>query len=142
MNASETILVVDPDPAVLHDVSLILEPHGYRLLTARHGREAIRKFETSKIPVNLLLTAVMMPGLSGFDVAGSLTQWNGRLGVIFMSEYNRETLFAEKADDGRYFVRKPITGEALLQKVRDALVERRRPAVSAASPATASALTA
>lgn len=138
MSLSETILVVDPDPVVLHDLALLLEPHGYRLLTAQHGAQAIRKYETSKTPVSLLVTAVMMPGLSGFDLAGSLTQWNRGLGVIFMSDHDREALFAEKLREGRYFVRKPFTGPMLLQKVRDALVERKRPA-SAASPTAVAA---
>src|ERR1700738_3860630 len=95
MNTADTILVVDPDPAALREVSRVLAPCGYNMLTARHGTEAIRVYECCKTPVSLVLTAVMMPGLSGFDLAENLKQWNRRLTVVFMSEHNREMLFGE-----------------------------------------------
>ncbi|MCU1258016.1 MAG: putative Hybrid sensor histidine kinase [Bryobacterales bacterium] len=126
MNTAETILVVDPDPAALREVSLVLAPCGYTLLTARHGTEAIRVYEGCKTPVSLLLTAVMMPGLSGFDLAENLKQWNRRLAVVFMSEHNRETLFGENARGVSHFLRKPFTEQTLLQKVRGALAEKPR----------------
>lgn len=141
MSASESILVVDSDAKVLHDVSLILESHGYTVLTARHGVAAIRAFESSKLPVSLLLTAVMMPGLSGFDVAGSLVQWNRSLEVIFMSDHDRQVLFAEESAGTKHFLRKPINEQTLLLKVRGVLGERRAPVI-AASRSIASALTA
>lgn len=138
MSASETVLVVDSDPVVLRDVSLILAPRGYNVLTARHGTEAIRAYERSRFPVHVVITAIMMPGISGFELAQSLTQWNRKIGIIFMSEYNREILFAENARGASHFLRKPLNEEALLQKVRDALGTNRRPASSVALPSSVS----
>jgi CheY-like chemotaxis protein len=127
MTTSELILVVDPDPAILRDVASMLTPNGYTVLVARHGTEAIRVCERCKSPIDLLMTSVMMPGLSGFDVAESLTQWNRNLGVVFMSEDNREILFAENARSSSSFLRKPFTEQSLLEKVRGALTGRSQP---------------
>ncbi len=139
MSDSETVLVVDSDSATLRDISLILSARGYELLTACNGSEAIRRYECSRSPVHLVLTAVMMPGLSGFELAESLKQWNRRLPVVFMSEHNREILFAENAHPPACFLRKPFDEPSLLQKVRDAMSERRMPAATAALPAIPSA---
>ncbi len=133
MNVFETVLVVDSDPAVLRDVSFYLSPRGYNVLTAGSGMEAIRKYEQSRFPVHLVLTAVMMPGMSGFDLAHSLTQWNRKAVLIYMSECNREMLFAENARGASLFLRKPFSEEALLEKVREALNVTRRPVMSIAS---------
>ena len=132
MSAFETVLVVDPDPSVLRDVTLILAAKGYNLLTAKTGTEAIRVFERSRFPIHLVLTAIMMPGIDGFELAQSLNQWNRKAAIVFMSEYNREMLFAENARSDSYFLRKPFTDDTLLQKVRDALGTSRRPATSVA----------
>ena len=83
-----TILAVDDDRTVLRLLDSVLSTAGYRVLTADGGRSAIQVFETNGGPVNLLLTDVMMPDLTGPVVAERLLSLQPDLAVLFISGFH------------------------------------------------------
>jgi len=132
----ETILVVE-DEAVLRElVREILEVHGYRVLDAASGREALQVWEKHRKNVNLLLTDMSMPdGMSGQDLALKLQDENPRLPVIFSSGYSQENLECkEPAGSGQSFLSKPYQPVELVQAVRAALDNATCRETSMASP--------
>jgi two-component system, chemotaxis family, chemotaxis protein CheY len=81
------VLVVDDDPDILEATTLLLESEGYRVETARDGREALDKLAGGATPAVILLD-LMMPGMNGFDFYGRLRQLPGpqaNLPVIVVS---------------------------------------------------------
>ncbi|MHB8417305.1 MAG: response regulator [Myxococcales bacterium] len=82
-----TVLVVDDDPDILEATTLLLESEGYRVETAREGREALDKLAAGVSP-SVILLDLMMPGMNGYDFYGRLRQLPGapgRLPVIVIS---------------------------------------------------------
>jgi CheY-like chemotaxis protein len=119
----ETILVVEDETVLRELVREILEVHGYRVLDAASGREALQAWEKHGKSVDLLLTDMVMPdGMSGHDVAAKLQEDNPRLPVIFSSGYSQESLErGEPAGQGQTFLSKPYLPADLAQAVRAAL---------------------
>ena len=122
-----TILAVDDDRAVLNLIDQVLNTAGYRVLAAGGGWEAIRAYETSGQPVELLLTDVIMPDLTGPVLAERLRSQNPDLRVLFISGFHDADLVQRFVTlKGFRLLPKPFTVEALLRVVREALdpVER------------------
>ena len=116
---NETILVVDDEASLRELVFDALEPLGYRVLTASCGEEGIQMFCTSTENIDLLLTDMVMPGMNGRDLAGSLRLRNPSIGVLFMSGYADNLLSANERDsDTGSFIQKPLTLRRLATKVR------------------------
>jgi DNA-binding NtrC family response regulator len=117
-----TILAVDDDAAVLGLVQAVLQTAGYGVLLADGGRSAIQVFESSTCPVNLLLTDVIMPDLTGPVVAERLRTKQPNLEVLFMSGYHDAEL-VQRFVTGKGFnlLPKPFTVESLLRSVQDVL---------------------
>jgi two-component system, cell cycle sensor histidine kinase and response regulator CckA len=117
---TETILVVEDNIAVGEVVCLQLEQRGYRVYYASDAAEAARIYETTGI--DLLLTDIVMPGLSGPMLAKQLKAKRPDLAVIFMSGYTDDTVVRHSvAESGVPFLQKPFTGEELAMKVRRVL---------------------
>jgi len=112
----ETILVVDDDEGILSLVERILEDAGYRVLRARTGSVALVLARQHGEGIDLLLTDVVLRGMSGKDLAGLMGELRPGTRVLLMSGYPD----ADVAD-GALFLAKPFTEEALLLNVRDAL---------------------
>jgi DNA-binding NtrC family response regulator len=122
-----TILAVDDDRAVLNLIDQVLNTAGYRVLVAGGGWEAIRAYETSGQSVELLLTDVIMPDLTGPVLAERLRSQNPDLRVLFISGFHDADLVQRFVTlKGFRLLPKPFTIEALLRVVREALdpVER------------------
>ena len=117
----ETILLVEDNVAVRQAANRILTECGYEVLEARSGPEALELSRRHKKPIHLLLADVVMPGVSGREVAHQLCLERPELKVLYMSGYEPE--FAEAGDsrDPVVFFRKPFTGAALLDKLREVL---------------------
>ena len=92
------------------------------MLAARAGDEAVRFAAEQRRPISLLLTDVVMPGLSGKDVAEHLTRSDPRLRVLFMSGYT-DNIIAQHGvlTPGTAFISKPFTPDALASAVRSAI---------------------
>jgi CheY-like chemotaxis protein len=101
----------------------ILEDAGYAVLAAGSCAEALHLCRESGDELDLLLTDVRMPGMTGLDLAERITALRPQLPVLFMSGYSPGALPKRSVGQGgdRRFVQKPFTREALLREVRAAL---------------------
>ena len=123
----EVILLVEDDEGVRSVARRLLRDHGYTVLDAPRGDEALAVEAQYSGPIDLLLTDVVMPGLSGKDLADHLTARRPSLKVVYMSGYT-ETAVTHRGVllEGVSFVHKPFTRDALLVKVREVLDGDRR----------------
>ena len=118
----ETILLVEDDPAVRGLVNEALRLKGYEVLVARHGIEALLAGAKHPGPIHLLLTDVVMPQMSGPEVAEQLAIARPAMKVMYMSGYPDHPVFAKGGvKEGTAFLQKPFTMGALTQKVREVL---------------------
>jgi PAS domain S-box-containing protein len=117
----ETILVVEDEAALRPLFRTILEQGGYAVLVAAHGAEALRLHEQHPGRIDLLLTDVTMPGMTGPDLAERLSRLQPSLKVLYMSGAAAPADLPGGA--GAAFLRKPFRPEALLAKVRELLAE-------------------
>ncbi|HEX7491944.1 MAG TPA: ATP-binding protein [Candidatus Limnocylindrales bacterium] len=133
---SETILVAEDEDAVRLFVERVLATAGYRVLTAAHGAAALATAK-SVANLDLLFTDVVMPGMSGVELATQLAKSRAGLPVVFASGYSEEGVLREAlGNDSAPYLAKPFTAEALLAKVREAL-DRGRQHVGGAETTTA-----
>jgi signal transduction histidine kinase len=122
VTGTETILVVEDDHPLLAMVTRMLEMRGYRVLAAPGGDEAIDLFHRLKRKVDLLVADVVMPRMSGPDLAARLHADNPDLRVIYMSGYSDEAIVHHGfLREGLAFLQKPFTADMLLRKVREVL---------------------
>jgi PAS domain S-box-containing protein len=118
----ETILLVEDEDAVLVLVQKILTQEGYRVLAARNGKEALRLCGQHHGAIHLLLTDVVMPGMSGRETAARLSLLQPHMKVVYMSGYADDELMRQGVlDQGASFLPKPFTPDVLIGKVREAL---------------------
>ncbi|HEX7127012.1 MAG TPA: PAS domain S-box protein [Thermodesulfobacteriota bacterium] len=123
-----TILLVEDDVAVRRLARRILDGAGYRVIEAAGGAEAIRlAFDDATPPIDLLLTDLVMPQMSGVELARRLTRRQPDLKLLFMSGYAADTLERQGAlGPDAPFLEKPFTPAALTRAVREALDGRWR----------------
>ena len=119
---SETILLVEDDAGVRRLARDTLRAAGYRVIEAANGQEALRLAEREPARVHLLVADMIMPLMSGREVANRLLQRDKNLRVIFMSGYTDDVI-AYHGDLGpdTNFLQKPFAPEVLTRKVREVL---------------------
>jgi PAS domain S-box-containing protein len=120
----EVILLVEDEEPVRALTVLLLETLGYRVLEAANGQEALRLVRDSREAVELLLTDVVLPGLSGRELAEAVRRHYPALKVLFQSGYTGEVVARHgllQADVA--LLQKPFTLDALAKKVREVLGE-------------------
>ncbi len=118
----ETILLVEDDAAVRGLARALLEAKGYRVLAAADGEQAVELAERHQGPVHLLLTDVVMPGLSGREVAARVSAVRPDARVLYMSGYPDDVIDQRGIlEPGLRLLQKPFTATALLVAVREAL---------------------
>jgi PAS domain S-box-containing protein len=123
----ETILVVEDEEQVRAVLEGILRRAGYQVLTASGGAEALSTFSASSTPIHLLLTDVIMPGMSGPVLAQRLQALRPGLEVLFISGYTNDEIDHHGVlDAGTHFLEKPVTPDALTRKIREVLDGRAR----------------
>jgi len=121
---SETILLVEDEEVVRRLTTRILRKSGYTVLEATHSDEAIERCEEYRDTIHLMLTDVVLRGLSGRDLAELLSTRRPDMKVIYMSGYTDEVIAHRgilKA--GIPFIQKPFTVVSLSRKVREVLDE-------------------
>jgi len=122
MGHGETILVVEDDPQVLVIVQQMLEDLGYRVLTARNGRDAVRLYREHCAEVGLVLTDLIMPEMSGTDLAQELRVRVADIPVVVMTGYPTQVNTpANPAPHIAAVLPKPFTSEELAHTLRDVL---------------------
>ncbi len=116
-----TILVVDDEPGILNLVKLILEPAGYAVLIACSAEQALALFANRNHSIDLLLTDINMPRISGLELACRVSQVAPRLPVIFMTgcctNPGIDILVREGPFSDCKVIRKPFTFPELLGEV-------------------------
>jgi CheY-like chemotaxis protein len=120
---TELVLVAEDEPAVRRLTRTVLERHGYRVLEAANGEEAIGLWRDHGRSVDLLLTDLVMPaGVSGRELASRLRADRPGLKVIYFSGYSDEIGGRELVlDGGERFLQKPFAASVLLETVRGCL---------------------
>ncbi|HEY1861471.1 MAG TPA: PAS domain S-box protein [Gemmataceae bacterium] len=124
---TETILLVEDEAGVRNLAALVLRGNGYKVLEAGDGAEALQIVATEVEPIDLLLTDVVMPGMSGRQLADRVKDLRPDTRVLFQSGYTDDAIVhygvcgAETA-----FLQKPYSGSALTRKVREVLEQERQ----------------
>ena len=122
VRGSETVLVVEDEEPVRMLAQRLLVAKGYTVLTAAGGDEALAVAADASTPVSLLLTDVVMPGMSGRELASRLADQLPGLKVLYMSGYTDDDIVRHGVLDPRTpFLPKPFTPDGLLRKIRDML---------------------
>jgi CheY-like chemotaxis protein len=119
---NETILLVEDDEAVRNLAKTALEMYGYRVLVAADAGEAQRLAQEYSGSLDLVVTDVVMPGMSGRELVEFLRQHHPQLKVLFMSGYTEDEVLRHGLVHAEVaFLQKPFTPIGLAQKVRDVL---------------------
>ena len=122
MRGQETILLVEDEPALLEMGKRMLESYGYRVLAAGTPDAAIRLAEEHAGEIHLLVTDVVMPEMSGRDLAKNLLSLYPHLKRLFMSGYTANVIAHHGVlDEGVQFIQKPFPIKGLAAKVREVL---------------------
>jgi len=117
-----TVLVVDDEPEVRKLVSAMVGQFGYTVLTADSGEHALTVYRHHKEPIDLLITDVVAPGMSGPMLADQLTALQPGLKVLFISGYdNTQVVQKYVVEKGHALLTKPFTAEQMQTKVQEML---------------------
>ena len=122
---TETILVVEDDPALRELTRRILADLGYRVIAAEGGEAALAVAEGEKGEIHLLLTDLVMPRMNGVEVAKRLRERRPGLRVLYTSGYAARSRASDFVlDDPEVFIEKPFTVDALSWQVRHVLAKK------------------
>jgi two-component system cell cycle sensor histidine kinase/response regulator CckA len=131
LHGNETVLLVEDETSLRKLSSHLLKLCGYLVIEAESGIEALKLSEDHPRPIHLLLTDVVMPGMSGRVLAEELLKRRPQMKVLYMSGYTGQTVGDHGVlAEGSFFLPKPFTREALASKVRVALDGRAAAAAS------------
>ena len=118
---NETILLIEDEIVVRKITQEILESSGYQVIEAAHEEEALAICENNH-NIHLLLTDIVMPKISGYELAEKLLNTNPQMRVLFTSGYSENSKIKEGlVNSNKNFIHKPFTPESLLSKVRAVL---------------------
>ncbi len=118
----KTILVVDDEPEIRKLVAAMVGQLGYTVLTADSGEHALTIFRNHGQPIELLITDVIAPDISGPMLADKLAALQPNLKVLYISGYdNTQVVRKYVVEKGHVLLPKPFTGEALREKMESLL---------------------
>jgi PAS domain S-box-containing protein len=122
LEGSETILVVEDEDSLRTLLCRFFRLYGYNVLEARHGGEALLICERHPGPIHLMITDVVMPQMSGQELADRLARFHPEMAVFFMSGYTDSDLSGYGAPEStQHFIPKPFRPMDLVKRVRDFL---------------------
>ena len=118
-----TVLIADDMDAIRNLCCTVLRDHGYAVLDACDGKDALSVAQKHRGPIDLLITDIVMPRLGGLGLSRAFRDVHPEAGVLFISGYH-----AEELDATASFLAKPFTRDVLLRRV-DALLSNRTTAL-------------
>ena len=117
-----TILVIDDEPHVLAVLNGVLIRHGYKVITAQHGMEAIEQLRDSpSLDVDLLLVDLALPDLNGVEVVRRIHEFRPGIPVLYLSGLFQQEIEAGESEPGIHHLAKPFSPQQLVEEVRKAL---------------------
>jgi CheY-like chemotaxis protein len=121
-DGTETILLAEDQPEVRAIASAVMRRHGYTVLEASDGEEALAIVRRRTEAIDLLLSDVVMPNMSGPELARLVQAERPRIRVLYASGYTDDAIVNHGVlDPGVAFLPKPFTPSALLRKIREML---------------------
>ena len=121
----ETLLLVEDEAPVRDSVRRLLEWHGYTVIEARNGADALQIYDGDEQEIDLVLTDLVMPGMGGHELVEQLRARRPDLRVVFMSGYADKPMTSNGAvRQGTAYVEKPFTVELLMQRLREVLDQK------------------
>jgi two-component system cell cycle sensor histidine kinase/response regulator CckA len=120
----ETVLIVEDEDQVRTVTAEVLETEGYRVLQAKTAAEARLMYQTTVIPIDLLLTDLVLTDMDGVELAARISAMNRGTAVLYMSGYSDKELIKFGNFDVRMFIQKPLNPKTLAEKVRQTLDSR------------------
>jgi CheY-like chemotaxis protein len=122
VGGTETILLVEDEASVRHLVKQVLRRKGYHVLEAQHGGEALLICERYDRDIHLMITDIVMPQMSGRELAARLRSIRPALKIAYMSGYTDDAVVRHGVSEaGIAFLQKPFTPDVLLSKIRRVL---------------------
>jgi len=119
---SETIMVVEDDQTVRDLAVRVLERAGYEVIEAAGAEAALEQARSRTGPIHLLLTDIVMPHISGSELAERMTQIRPETKVLYMSGYTDDSIVHQGVlDPGTAFMQKPFSPWSLARRVRQVL---------------------
>ncbi len=119
LNGTATVLMVDDEDLLLTMGQMVLSSFGYTVLTANSGQKALELFTKSKKKIDLVITDLVMPNMSGRELTEQILKLAPETRVLWCSGYVR----ANNAEDEERYLQKPFTTQDLLRRVKQALHE-------------------
>ena len=119
---SETILIAEDEPDLRELTRIFLQDYGYNVIHAGSAEQAIETAQVFTGPIHLLLTDVIMPGMSGRQLAEQILSKRPQTKIVYMTGYTDDMVVQHKVlEPGVQMLQKPFTRSDLAQKVRSAL---------------------
>jgi CheY-like chemotaxis protein len=120
-----TILLVEDERPVRSAVRRLLERHGYKVLEAANGQDALTLIAARNGEINLVLSDMVMPGMGGMELASRVRSLAPKLPVLLMTGYTEEAITrAGDQPHDEQIIEKPFTMHTMLEKVRRALAAK------------------
>lgn len=121
---TETILLTEDEPELRELTRIFLQSYGYKVLEAASGSQAIRIAEECPDPIHLLLTDVIMPGMSGRQLGEKILGKRSQIKIVYMTGYTDDMVVQHRVlEPGVQLLQKPFTKAELGMKVRATLDE-------------------
>jgi two-component system cell cycle sensor histidine kinase/response regulator CckA len=122
LSGSETVLIVEDDDSLRKLTRTVLKQRGYKILEAENGEDALRISKEHEGSIDLMITDVVMPKMSGKETAERLQPLHPQMKVIYMSGYTDDAIVHHGVlAAGLNFLEKPFSLEGLARKVREVL---------------------
>jgi two-component system, cell cycle sensor histidine kinase and response regulator CckA len=118
VTGSETVLLVEDEPALRALTKYILSTHGYNVLESSNGLEALQLIQSTDGVIDLVLTDIVMPGMGGIELARKLSEIRPNTIIVFMSGYSDVPL---DSANGAHIIQKPCAPDDLLMELRGIL---------------------
>lgn len=119
LGGNQTILIVDDEDLLLRMGNMVLSSYGYNVLTANSGAKALEIFSNSKQVIHLMITDLLMPGMSGRELTEQVQRLSPQTRIIWSSGY----LWKAGGQDEEAYLQKPFNSQDLLRKVKEALMD-------------------